>query len=63
MEFYSGETRQSGRFSEGFLRRRSHLARWIAYYNTQRPHSGLAGRTPAAAYGRIGESDHGGMPP
>ena len=42
---------------------RASLARWIAYYNTQRPHSGLAGRTPAAAYGRIGESDHGGMPP
>jgi len=37
--------------------------RWIIYYNHQRPHSGLTGRTPAEAYGRIGASDHGGMPP
>ena len=29
------------------------LGRWITYYNTQRPHSGLAGRTPAEAYWRI----------
>ncbi|EMD82563.1 Transposase OrfAB, subunit B [Pacificimonas flava] len=39
------------------------LARWITYYNTQRPHSGLAGQTPAEAYGRIGETDHGGHAP
>ncbi|WP_138956794.1 IS3 family transposase [Sphingomonas sp. KC8] len=39
------------------------LGRWITYYNTQRPHSGLAGRTPAEAYWRIGASDHGGHAP
>jgi hypothetical protein len=37
------------------------LGRWITYYNTQRPHSGLAGRTPVEAYGWIGQSDHGGQ--
>ena len=37
------------------------LGRWITYYNTQRPHSGLAGRTPVEVYRRIGQSDHGGM--
>ena len=37
--------------------------RWITYYNTQRPHSGLAGRTPAEAYGQIDASDHGGHAP
>ena len=42
---------------------RTGLARWITYYNTQRPHSGLAGRTPAEAYGRIRETDHGGHAP
>ena len=31
-----------------------------SYYNTRRPHSGLAGRTPVEAYQRIGQSDHGG---
>ncbi len=39
---------------------RTGLGRWITYYNTQRPHSGLAGRTPAEAYGQIDASDHGG---
>lgn len=39
---------------------RAGLGRWITYYNHQRPHSGLAGRTPAEAYGWIGASDHGG---
>lgn len=39
---------------------RAGLARWITYYNTERPHSGLAGRTPAEAYRRNGTSDHGG---
>lgn len=35
------------------------LGQWITYYNTQRPHSRLAGRTPAEAYGGIRNSDHG----
>ena len=35
------------------------LGRWITHYNTQRPHSGLAGRTPVEAYRRNGQSDHG----
>ena len=39
---------------------RAGLARWITYYNTERPHSGLAGRTPAEAYWRSDTSDHGG---
>jgi putative transposase len=30
---------------------RAGLLRWIGYYNTQRPHSTLAGRTPNDAYG------------
>jgi putative transposase len=42
---------------------RAGLGRWITYYNTQRPHSGLAGRTPVEAYRRIGQSDHGGACP
>ena len=39
---------------------RAGLARWITYYNTERPHSGLAGRTPAEAYRRSDTPDHGG---
>ncbi|MFA7586039.1 MAG: hypothetical protein WCY11_07560 [Novosphingobium sp.] len=35
----------------------------MTYYNTQRPHSGLAGRTPVEAYRRIERSDHGGHAP
>jgi putative transposase len=42
---------------------RAGLGRWIIYYNTQRPHSGLAGRTPVEAYRRIGQSGHGGHAP
>ena len=42
---------------------RAGLGRWITYYNTQRPHSGLAGRTPVEAYRRIGQSDRGGHAP
>ena len=42
---------------------RAGLGRWITYYNTQRPHSGLAGRTPVEVYRRIGQSDHGGHAP
>ena len=30
---------------------RAGLSRWISYYNAQRPHSTLAGRTPDEAYG------------
>jgi putative transposase len=30
---------------------RAGLSRWISYYNTQRPHSALAGHTPDEAYG------------
>ena len=43
--------------------RRAGLGRWITYYNTQRPHSGLVGKTPVEAYRRIGQSDHGGHAP
>ena len=35
------------------------LGRWMTYHSTQRPHSGLAGRTPREVYRRIGQSDHG----
>ncbi|EZP67760.1 Integrase [Novosphingobium resinovorum] len=41
----------------------SGLARWITFYNTLRPHSGLAGQTPAEAYGRIAQSGDGGHAP
>ena len=30
------------------------LMRWIDHYNTRRPHSSLAGRTPNEAYNEIG---------
>ena len=30
---------------------RAGLLRWVGYYNTRRPHSTLAGRTPDEAYG------------
>ena len=33
---------------------RARLTRWIGYYNTRRPHSALAGRTPNEAYGAAG---------
>jgi putative transposase len=33
---------------------RAGLASWIAYYNTCRPHSTLAGRTPDEAYRATG---------
>ena len=33
---------------------REGLSRWIGYYNAQRPHSSLAGRTPDEAYGASG---------
>jgi putative transposase len=42
---------------------RAGLGHWISYYNSQRPHSALAGRTPAEAYARADASDHGGHDP
>jgi putative transposase len=42
---------------------RAGLGRWITYYSTQRPHSGLAGRTPAETYGRIDASSYRGHAP
>ncbi len=35
--------------ADGFTTRRV-IAEWAGFYNTQRPHSALAGRTPAEAY-------------
>ncbi|PWC36663.1 transposase [Azospirillum sp. TSO35-2] len=29
---------------------RARIGRWIDYYNAERPHSALGGRTPAEAY-------------
>ena len=37
--------------SDGFAALRV-IARWVAFYNNQRPHSALAGSTPAEAYER-----------
>ncbi len=42
---------------------RAGLGRWFTYYNHHRPHSALAGQTPAEAYGKIRSSDHGGHAP
>ena len=42
---------------------RAGLSRWFAYYNHHRPHSRLAGKTPAEAYGQIDASEHGGHTP
>ena len=42
---------------------RAGLGRWTTFCNAQRPHLGLAGRTPVEAYRRIGQSDHGGYTP
>ena len=36
--------------TDGFRAERV-IAEWIDFYNTERPHSALAGRTPAEAYG------------
>ncbi len=36
--------------SDGFVAERV-IGDWIDFYNTERPHSALAGRTPAEAYG------------
>jgi len=42
---------------------RAGLGRWFTYYNHHRPHSALAGQTPAKAYGQIGPSRNGGHAP
>ena len=34
------------------------LGRWIRYYNGQRPHSRLAGRTPDEVYGQGSATPH-----
>ena len=39
------------------------LLRWIAHYNTTRPHSALAGRTPEEAYFGIGSTPSPGPAP
>ncbi len=36
--------------TDGFRAERV-IGEWIGFYNTERPHSALAGRTPAEAYG------------
>ena len=36
--------------TDGFRAERA-IAEWIGFYNTERPHSALAGQTPAEAYG------------
>jgi putative transposase len=41
---------------------RAGLARWFTYYNHHRPHSALAGRTPAEAYGQIDHQIMGACP-
>ena len=42
--------------ADGFTARRV-IADWIGFYNTQRPHSALGGRTPAEAYRGKGPVD------
>ena len=42
---------------------RSGLARWLSYYNGQRPHSALGGRTPDEAYGRTRPTPYPGLAP
>ena len=39
------------------------LLRWIGHYNTRRPHSSLAGRTPDEAYNEIGSTPSPGHAP
>ncbi|PCH79699.1 MAG: hypothetical protein COC02_08220 [Rhodospirillaceae bacterium] len=36
--------------TDGFVAERV-IAEWIGFYNAERPHSALAGQTPAEAYG------------
>ena len=42
---------------------RAGAGRWFDYYNSHRPHSTLAGRTPTEAYGQIDFSDQVGHAP
>ena len=51
--------------TDGFEARRV-IDEWIGFYNTERPHSALGGKTPAEAYrgaapGRSKPEDSGGM--
>jgi len=42
---------------------RTGLTKWIGYYNTNRPHSALAGATPDEAYGQIQAPPYPGLAP
>ncbi len=42
---------------------RTGLGRWISYYNGQRPHSRLAGRTPDEVHGQIAATPYPGHAP
>lgn len=42
---------------------RAGLGRWISYYNGQRPHSRLAGRTPDEMYRRADGTPYPGLAP
>ena len=42
---------------------RAGLTKWIGYYNTNRPHSALAGATPDEAYGQIQAPPYPGLAP
>jgi len=42
---------------------RAGISKWIGYYNTRRPHSTLAGRTPDEAYGAGGRQGASGTEP
>ena len=42
---------------------RTGLGRWISYYNGQRPHSRLGGRTPDEVYGQIAATPYPGHAP
>ncbi len=46
--------------TDGFKAERV-IGEWIDFYNTERPHSALAGRTPAEAYGGRAALGYGGQ--
>ena len=48
--------------TDGFKAERV-IAEWIGFYNTERPHSALDGRTPAQAYGATRPTRSGGRAP